>query len=49
MKAKIPTIGKLIVPAAIPAIIVIKMDIIKVPNITKNTHQPGGAPYNTVA
>lgn len=49
IKAKMPTIGKLIVPAAIPAIIVIKMDIIKVPNITKNTHQPGGAPYNTVA
>ncbi|ESE83003.1 hypothetical protein SEH50133_20564 [Salmonella enterica subsp. houtenae serovar 50:g,z51:- str. 01-0133] len=49
IKAKIPTIGKLIVPAAIPAIILINMDIIKVPNMTKRIHQLGGEPYRTEA
>lgn len=44
-----PTIGKLIVPAAIPAIIMIKIDIIKVPNMTKRMHQLDGEPYRTEA
>lgn len=40
---------KLILNATIPALSPIKIDIIKVPSITKKTHQPGGAPYNIVA
>ena len=47
-----PTIAitnKLILPAIIPELIPIKTDNIKVLNTIKNTHQPGGAPYNTVA
>ncbi|EGJ8043649.1 hypothetical protein LAC55_002383 [Escherichia coli] len=47
-----PTIAmtnKLILNATIPALSPIKIDIIKEPSITKNTHQPGGAPYNTAA
>lgn len=41
--------NKLILNATIPTLSPIKIDNIKVPNITKNTYQPGGAPYNTVA
>ena len=47
-----PTIAitnKLILPAIIPELRPIKTDNIKVLNTIKNTHQPGGAPYNTVA
>ena len=46
---KIPMTNKLILNATIPAFNPIKIDNVKVPNITKNTHQPGGAPYNIVA
>lgn len=41
--------NKLILPAIIPELIPIKTDNIKVLNTIKNTHQPGGTPYNTVA
>lgn len=41
--------NKLILNATIPALIPIKTDNTKVLNIIKNTHQPGGAPYNILA
>lgn len=41
--------NKLILPAIIPELIPIKTDNIKVLNTIKNTHHPGGVPYNTVA
>ncbi|QIU91869.1 hypothetical protein HEC60_22390 [Yokenella regensburgei] len=45
----IAMINKLILAASIPELIPIKTDNINVLNIIKKTHQPGGAPYNTVA
>lgn len=45
----IAMINKLILAASIPELIPIKTDNIKVLNIIKKTHQPGGAPYNTFA
>lgn len=41
--------NKLILNATIPALSPIKIDTIKVPNIIKETHHPGGAPYSIVA
>ncbi|EES4392132.1 hypothetical protein V9O26_003108 [Escherichia coli] len=49
IKPTIAMINKLILAANIPELIPIKTDNIKALNIIKNTHQPGGAPYNTVA